>query len=70
MSGNSTSGSEQVAVDREILEELIDVAKGKLEGDVSRFGPDATGYDVDEFAETIEAAERSLETDSDQEGSS
>jgi hypothetical protein len=62
--GTSTSGTDQdtVTVERAVLQELVETAKGKVEADVSRFGSDATGYDVDEFAETIKAAERSLRT--------
>ncbi|ELZ08486.1 hypothetical protein C479_14143 [Halovivax asiaticus JCM 14624] len=53
---------ELATVERAVLEELVENAKGKLEGDVSRFGPDATGYDTDEFAATIEAAEDALDS--------
>ena len=49
-----------VSVEREVLRELVETCKGKLETDVSRWGEDGTGYDVDEFAEIIEKAERSL----------
>ncbi|ELZ23514.1 hypothetical protein C475_14613 [Halosimplex carlsbadense 2-9-1] len=61
-------GSEPVAVEREVLEELVDIAKGDLERlvtcDGSREGDDV----VDELVETIDAAERSLDTTTDQEG--
>lgn len=62
----SGTDRDTVSVEREVLHELVETAKGKLEADVSRWGPEDTGYDVDQFAETIESAERSLQSDSDQ----
>lgn len=56
-----TADSEKVAVGRDVLAELVESAKGQLEADVSRWGPEKTGYDVDAFAETIQRAEESLE---------
>lgn len=52
---------EAVEVDRAALEEAVDTLKGKLEGDLSNWGPDSTGYDVDAFVETIETLEEPLE---------
>lgn len=56
---------DRVSVGRQVLRELVAAAKGKLEGDVSTWGPEKTGYDVDRFAETIDEAEAALEEDQD-----
>lgn len=55
------SDEQLVAVDRDALDESVSDLKGKLEGDVSRFGPDGTGYDVDAFVTQIETLESALE---------
>jgi len=63
--GTETGGSERVAVDREVLEELVNTAKGDLERLVQCDGYREGDDVVDDLVETVEAAERSLEAGGD-----
>jgi len=58
----SENGTEQVSVEREVLEELVNTAKGDLERLVQCDGYREGDDVVDDLVETVEAAERALES--------
>jgi len=59
---SSDTDSERVTVDRDVLEELVNTAKGDLERLVQCDGYREGDDVVDDLVQTVEAAERSLET--------
>jgi len=61
MSSRSPDGTDQVAVDRDVLEELVSTAKGDLERLVQCDGYREGDDVVDDLVETVEAAERALD---------
>ena len=60
--------TERVTVDRDVLEELINTAKGDLERLVQADGYREGDDVVDELVETVEAAEQALQSGTDQGG--
>lgn len=54
------SKNKVVAVERGVLEELIDIAKGDIERLIQSDGYEKGDQVVDDLVETVEAAERSL----------
>lgn len=60
------SETERVEVDREVLEELVNTAKGDIERLVTCDGYEEGDEVLDELVETVEAAERALESGGEQ----